>query len=241
MPRGMRDWGIYSPVESIFKGMDMGEVATRLGSVVGFDRGGTALFVDDCSSGLTKWRIVEWSGEKVRPQYGYNIFGGYSIRLEDDGLDSHRPEIYTGIPLYQNVKAGFELVANLVYENTVIILDLEFDDGEKCKVFKVRLANNAGTIEILDETNTWQLVGSFNKMPSGAMWTFFLKMVVNEKDSKYERIRLNQKIIDVSNYSCRITSSWIPNNIFLDVSAGFEVADKSGGINVNSVIFTINE
>jgi len=167
--------------------------------------------------------------------------GKATIRLEDDGLDTHRPEIYTGLPLYQDVKAGLELVANFVYGNTVVIIDLEFDDGEKCKVFKVRLANKAGTIAILDENNNWQIVGTFNKISSGAMWTFFLKMVVNEKTGKYERIRLNQKIIDVSNYSCRQTSSWIPNNILIDITSGYEVENSSGGINVNSVIFTINE
>ena len=241
MAHGMADWGSYAPISSVYKGMDLSELATRIGSVVGFDRGGNALFVDDCSSGLTKWRVIEGFGSKVRPQYGYNIFGGYSIRLDDDGTDTSRAEIYTGLPLYQNVSTGLELVANFVFGKTVVILVLEFDNGSVAKQFKVRLSNKSGSIEVLGHSNTWQTVGSFVPMNSGAMWTFFLKMIVDEGTNKYKTIRLNQQIIDAGSYSCYEAGSITANNITLRVVAGYEEANSSGGINVNSVIFTINE
>jgi len=241
MARGMKDWGMYSPVEAIQKGLDIGELATRIGSVVGFDRAGTAIFVDDCSSGLTKWRIVEWTGEKVRPQYGYNIFGGYSIQLTDDGADTHRPEIYTGLPLFEDVQAGIELVANFVYGRTVIILDLEFDDGVNSYRYKVMLSNYAGTLQILDKVSGWITIGSFTTIASGAMWTFILKMVIDHKQKKYKKIRLNNQVIDVSGYEAYVGSSSTPGNIEVDITAGYETDTYSGGININAVIVTINE
>jgi len=241
MSRGMKDWGMYSPVQGIQKGLDISELATRIGSVVGFDRAGTAIFVDDCSSGLSKWRRIEWSGEKVRPQYGYNIFGGYSIQLTDDGLDTHRPEIYTGLPYFSDVQAGFELVGNFVYSRTVIILNLEFDDGANSYQYKVRMSNYAGTLEILDITNTWITIGSFKAISSGGMWTFILKMVIDHKEKKYKKIRLNNQIIDVGSYEAYVGSSYAPANIIVNLIAGYETDTYSGGINVNTVIVTINE
>ena len=78
MPRGAPDWGAYSPIVSLSKAFDEVETSVRLGGVVGFDRSGNAIFIDDFSSGLSRWRKVQWGGEKVVCRYGNNIFGGIS-------------------------------------------------------------------------------------------------------------------------------------------------------------------
>lgn len=67
MPRGMPDWGEYSPQEVVSKLLDNAELAARLGSPVLFDRRGTVIFMDDFNCGVNHWDTVTKGNLKIYP------------------------------------------------------------------------------------------------------------------------------------------------------------------------------
>ena len=241
MARGMPDWGEYTPIQDLYKTLDYGEIAARTGSLVGFDRKGNVIFVDDCSSGVSRWNKIEWSGERVVGKYGYNIYGGYSIYIEDDGLDSDRPGIYTSLPLFKKSKAGLEIIGNFAYARTLVEMRLRFDDGSQLLTFRVRFNNNDGTISLYAKTLGWVTIGHFVNMPSGAMWTWYAKMIVDPVSGKYDRFKFNGLEFDISKFMAMVGATTYAQLTVLQLTAGYAVANSYGGINLNGVIFTINE
>lgn len=241
MPRGSPDWGEYAPIQDLYKTLDYGEIAARTGSLVGFDRKGNVIFVDDCSSGVSRWNKIEWPGERVVGKYGYNIFGGYSIYIEDNGLDGNKPGIYTSLPIFKNSKAGLEIIGSFAYGRTLVEMMLQFDDGSQLLTFMVGFNNNDGTISLYDKSLGWVTFGYFNPMPSGAMWTWYAKMVVDPVSGKYNRFKFNGEDFDIANYLAMVGQSNYAQLTVLQVTAGYAVANSYGGINLNGVIFTVNE
>lgn len=241
MPRGSPDWGEYAPIEDLYKTLDYGEIAARTGSLVGFDRKGNVVFVDDCSSGVSRWNKIEWPGERVVGKYGYNIYGGYSIYIEDNGLDGNRPGIYTSLPIFKKSKAGLEVIGSFAYGPTLVEMMLQFDDGSQLYTFRVRFNNNDGSISLYDKTLGWVTIGYFVKMPSGAMWTWYAKMIVDPVSGKYDRFKFNGLEFDISKYVAMVGATTYAQLTVLQITAGYAVANSYGGVNLNGIIFTINE
>jgi len=241
LARGAPDWGAHSPIVSLSRAFDEVETSVRLGGVVGFDRSGNAIFIDDFSSGLSRWRKIEWGGEKVVCRYGNNIFGGYSVRIEDDGSDDHAPAIYTRLPLYFNQPVGFEVVGSWYYLRTRLDLILQFDYGNKICTYKARVNNQAGTIEVLDSAGNWQQIGTFTSMGSGGMQTFYFKMVVDDDKGRYREVRFNGRRFDASAYQYYEEASSSAGNIFIKVEVGRTEVDYYAGVDLHAVIITLNE
>lgn len=55
MPHGGPDWGTTGPLKAIFTVDDLGEHAVRLGSIVGYDRRGNVVLLDDFEGPIIKW------------------------------------------------------------------------------------------------------------------------------------------------------------------------------------------
>jgi len=223
------------------KAFDEVETSVRLGGVVGFDRSGNAIFIDDFSSGLSRWRKVQWGGEKVVCRYGNNIFGGYSVRIQDDGSDDHAPSIFTRLPLYFNQSIGFEVVGNWRHYNTRLDLILMLDYATKICTYKARVNNELGLVQVLDSDGLWKTVGSFTPMGSGSMETFYFKMVVDDAEDRYREVRFNGRKFDASAYHYYEESSYDPGNMTVKVEVGRTSVDYYAGIDLNAVIITLNE
>jgi len=241
LPRGAPDWGMYSPIIDLSKAFDEVETSVRLGGVVGFDRSGNAIFIDDFSSGLSRWRKFQITGEKVVCRYGNNIFGGYSVRIEDDGSDEHVPGIYTRLPLYFNQSVGFEVVASWIYYMTQVDLVLQFDYGIRICTYKARINNEQGLIQVLDSDGLWKTIGSFTPMGMGSMETFYFKMVVDDGENRYREVRFNGRKFDASAYHYYEESSYDPGNMTIRLEVGRTSEGHYAGIDLNAVIITLNE
>jgi len=241
LARGAPDWGVYSPIIDLSKAFDEVETSVRLGGVVGFDRSGNAIFIDDFSSGLSRWRKIQWAGEKVVCRYGSNIFGGYSVRIQDDGSNDHAPAIYTRLPLYFNQSVGFEVVASWYYLRTRLDLILQFDYATKICTYKARVNNELGLIQVLDSDGSWKTVGTFTSMGSGGMQTFYFKMIVDDSENRYREVRFNGRRFDAKAYHYYEEDSLSPGNILTQIEVGRTTVDYYAGVDLHAAIVTLNE
>lgn len=241
MPRGAPDWSVNAPIEEVYKTLDYGEIAARSGNLLGFDRKGNVVFVDDCSSGVSRWNKISSTGERVVGKYGSNIYGGYSIFIEDDGSNSTRPGIYTSLPILNRSATGLEIIGSFAYTETLVELLLQFDDGSSLTSFNIRINNKDGELYLFDNTLNWRKIGSFEVLPAGTMWTWNAKMIVNPVTGYYEKVKFNGLDFSVSNYKGPVHDTLYPYMTIIQISAGYALFDSYGGINLNGVIFTVNE
>ncbi len=82
MPHGHPDWGEGGIVSTIFKVMDLGELAVRLGSPDSFHRGGNVIFLEGFEDGLSRWSAASsGTGAGVTLAVNATRNGAYSAKL----------------------------------------------------------------------------------------------------------------------------------------------------------------
>ncbi|GAJ22875.1 unnamed protein product, partial [marine sediment metagenome] len=123
MPRGQPDYGGHAAKEITGSLSDMAELATRLGSIVTFDRRGDVAFLDDYESGIEKWveshaEGTEWGTVGLSARAAES--GSFSTKLVTKGtVDGYAQVIYT-LPYWNpingrlGVEIKFTLPSNLM-------------------------------------------------------------------------------------------------------------------------------
>jgi len=240
MPRGMPDWGQYSPQELIDKSLDMAELAARLGSPCLYDRRGTVIFYDDFNTGDGKWLKVIGGNLRIQPSVKNAFLGGYSLSFYDDASFDNPPGIQISIPFITQTPIGAEgafcltSAYSLCYINFAIIYEGYLNE------FWFIYNREKKQVTIKKEDASFPVIADNVAIPVGENRWFTMKLVVNPLKGKYVRGRFNNQIIDLSQYSCYKETSAEPEEITLGYALG---TTKTEGITnyLGFAIITQNE
>lgn len=110
MAHGTPDWGADAAKKTVYSGIDLAELAARLGSIVKYDRRGDVVWLDDFTDGLEAWRAQSTVvGDLPAWSAAYFKSGGFSCRLHTSAVAARGSAIlrYFSIPVLS--KMGLEV------------------------------------------------------------------------------------------------------------------------------------
>ncbi|MGE4446560.1 MAG: hypothetical protein AB7C92_07945 [Synergistaceae bacterium] len=220
MPRGMPDWGEYSPQELIDKTLDMAELAARLGSPCLYDRRGTVIFYDDFNTGDSKWFKLIGGNLRIQPSAKNAFLGGYSLSFYDDASFDLFPEILISIPFITQTPIGVEGAFCLTSDYTLCYIIFTVVYQGYLNKFWFIYNRETKQVTIKKDDGTFPVVANNVVVPVGPNSWFTMKLVVNPLTGKYVRGRFNSQIIDLSAYSCYKEASTEPEKITVGIALG---------------------
>lgn len=240
MPRGMPDWGEYSPQEVVSKLLDNAELAARLGSPVLFDRRGTVIFMDDFNCGVNHWNTVTEGNLKIYPSAKNPFIGGYSLAFYDDGLTGMYPYISISVPFITQSNIGAEGVFSLQNANAVCMITILFIYQGISKGFSLIYDRTINKINVLTVNKTLIPIQSGVSVPVGSHTWFTMKLVVDPVNGKYVRARFNDKTLDLSSYNCYSETSTEADSLYVNFVLGASIAQETTNY-LGYAIITQNE
>jgi hypothetical protein len=177
----------------------LAELATRLGSVVSYERRGQVLLMEDFSNGLGFYTTAADGTGTVALSPEKYLRGGYSVKLSPQSAIGNTCTLSgkTGsIPVGQRVGIGIWLsyVAGLESVKLVLIIG----DGTNQNIARVELEYSTGKVYAYTGTVTRTQVGTFD-VDSVTLGSFrFLKYVINLSTGAYVRVIVDDLQLDAS-------------------------------------------
>ncbi len=109
MVHGMPDYGASTSKANLFTGVDLAEVAARLGAFSRYDRLGDVLFQEGFESGLGAWETEKsGTGAAVEIVADRHLTGGFSCKITGGSDGGRYAGIITRLPVPFSVINGFE-------------------------------------------------------------------------------------------------------------------------------------
>ena len=197
-PHGKSDWGLQLKT-TVYTLDELSELAVRLGSIDFFDRRGDVLFLDDFSSGLSKWYAVgSGTGNKqlVTPEIARS--GGYSIKLIGGKTTPWYSFMRTCFPYPVLSRIGYELHFCYTHLFDKLIFELKQDDADYSYEGAIQFDRTNNKLQYKDLNGDYQdIVTSFRLLDRANLFHVF-KLVCNPETHKYHRLILNDTTYDLS-------------------------------------------
>lgn len=199
MAHGHPDYGIGSPVSTVYTIEDMAELAARLGSIVTFDRRGNVMLLDDFESGLAQWFLGgSGTNNAVTQCSEFARNGAFCAKLRGGSS--------LGLSAYMTKRLPYPVIGKLG-------LEVSFDGNATFKYFEVRLSLYDGTtlhspklrftyatgaLAYYDENaDLIDLETGLYLANSGQLFKT-AKLVVDFENELYHRVLYNSETYDVS-------------------------------------------
>lgn len=183
------------------EGINLAELAARLGSINTVDRKGEVLWMDDFEGSKLKWsKVTTAAGSEVALTAFTARSGSQSVRLLQPTSAGSTVIVYADLPLLTTGKLGVEyhVAAWSVPRNYYSVIAL--DDGSYSYQGYLRHNLLNSTLEIYDSSGTWvELL--FEKYVTSPYLFHVFKLVVDPVTNKYDRVLFRDHEIDVSQYS----------------------------------------
>ena len=210
MPHGSPDWWGNIPSETVHGGLDTGELAVRLGSIVTFDRQGNVVWMDNFEGGLGPWM---WGGggdnNAVYLDAGCTMYGSLAALLhpgeEDDG-DSWVQRI---LPYPVLGGLGFEIA--FVPETNLkrIALSLLLYDGSDKYLYEARYDHVNGQVQVQTPGPNYPVVGSPGVQAVSYHNHCVMKLVLDCLTGMYARVLFNNHVYDASAHAVYVDTDLV--------------------------------
>lgn len=199
MPHGTGDWADLIARSTVFGGIDLGELAVRLGSNNFWDRRGNVIFYDDFESGIDRVEAglgldgsIEWSSE-------HSLSGGYSAKLSTSKALLGYAWIAKWLPCPPKSALGSE-VAICTGEDIVFFKwSIWYRDGTNLSDFRVRYTLATEILEYWD--GGWTPFAEDVKFYKNEYLFHIAKLVADVETGKYVRFIFDNVTYDMSKYS----------------------------------------
>lgn len=109
MVHGMRDYGIYASKSTVVALEDMAELASRLGSIVTYDRKGDVVFMDDYEAPIEKFGEQNAIDAETKLDSEVALSGAQSLKFTTPGITDRWAEIYYTLSPYALGKHGIKI------------------------------------------------------------------------------------------------------------------------------------
>lgn len=216
MAHGQPDFGMYAIAETIYKLTDMGELATRLGSIVTFDRRGDVVWLDDFEAAVLRWTAGASAGSSApvlsTTEQWMGVKSVYFATVAGAGEYSR---IGKNLPLSRLGKSGVEFFILLESRTPGYMqLRVNIEDGTNLSYAELRLDSQARTASIITPTGT--IVIATNCFPTypNKVWVP-VKLVVDMDTDLYTRLLIGDQGYDISSYALVPVAA--STNRYLDV------------------------
>lgn len=241
MAHGHPDWGEGGIVSTIFKVMDLGELAARLGSIDTFDRRGNVIFQDDFESGHLKWgpycfgagSTISYCAETARS-------GAYCLKLTTGADVGRYSRIYRYMAYPVLGKLGVELAFAIPANPAAFYLTMNLCDGVNEKRGTILYLPSTETLYYRDTSGNYQEVATGLKLFQDTRAWHHLKMVADFVSGKYHRVILDDQLYSLKEHALRIDTSTSYSHLLVEVHAYTEVTTLSY-LYLDDLIITQNE
>ncbi|GAI74201.1 unnamed protein product, partial [marine sediment metagenome] len=174
------DWWGNVPSETLHGGLDTGELAARLGSIVTFDRRGNIVWMDEFENGLGPWEVSGGgANNEVYICSEITMHGSLACVLHPGEEDDGEAIIRHNLPFPVLGGIGFEVafVPQSWMKSFNIILFLY--DGARRYDYQARYLHTDGTVRVCTGDDVYTPVGAPGSQGTGYHNHCIMKMVAN--------------------------------------------------------------
>lgn len=199
MTHGHPDYGIGAPLSTIYPVLDIGELATRLGSPDTFDRRGNVMWLYSFEDTLKHWypsSAPAWTGVEQSDEAARS--GAFSCKLITPNAAGTYRYIGKYFPLPVPSRIGHEFSYAMYLQIKYIYLETSFMDADGKDQFILRYDRYSKTLAYLNSSNAYtNLAGTPSHNLLYHAWNT-IKLVVDYDTKKYVRALLNNFSWDLS-------------------------------------------
>jgi len=241
MAHGYQDWGRGAPRTVTYGGIDLDELAARLGSPSFYDRRGEVVWYDQFEYGIEPWTIeTTGTGGDGADVTAVWLTKGHSLRLRsgtDEGAQTQAERI---LFMPQLTRIGLE--ASLCFGGSVGygVLSLAFLDGTYNQAYLARIDFANDRVQISAAVAGWVNVITGMPLNQGDNLFYPIKIVVDASTRKWVRLLFANQAVDLSAYSGAVTPSAVAPT--LDISFFVLTDDDASRVMwVDNVVLTQDE
>lgn len=241
MVHGAPDWGSDRARVVTFGGIDLDELAARLGSPSWYDRRGEVVWYDQFEHGIEPWTIeTTGTGGDGADVTAVWLTKGHSLRLRsgtDEGAQTQAERI---LFMPQLTRLGLETCICFGGSVGRAWLALSFLDGTYLQAYMVEVDPPGERVRIYDGDAAWVEVLSDMVINQGDGVFYPVKFVVDATTRKWVRLLFANQAVDLSAY--RGTESANASAPTLDISLYVLTDDDASRVMwVDNVVLTQDE
>lgn len=222
-------------------GPDIGELATRLGSIVTFDRRGDIIFYDNFESDVLKWIYSQTgSGGELVATAERAKTNGFCAKLSTGGASGNLGTMTKRISYQALSKIGFEVSFTLNDNLSEYLFTAYLYDSVNYYAIRLRYITATDQLEV-DNNGSWVVIATGIKTFTNTYLFNTIKIVADFAGAKkYERVILNEIEYDISAYNLRTASSAIGRHLSIEIQLTTGVASSQVSYIADAII-TQNE
>jgi hypothetical protein len=241
MPAGSPDYGVLLQQINETEILDAGELAARLGSILGINRTGQVVF--EINDGLiitnSYWSSSDGQGTFI-PSLIYATFNRPNLWIITSGTNAASAGCYPQTTPFGSKQLGLQVfaVANTFTCTTELMLRSYINGIVYIAGIQVNLSN--GTISYYNSLGGWTSIGTF-KVPTLSGQALVIKFTVDFNTMKYKKLYFgNEQFADLSAYVPYSAASALMDQgiIVLQLT---NLSAAGNGIFFTDAVVTINE
>lgn len=241
MPHGHKDWGVAGAVEHIHSVQDMGESAARLGSIVTWSRSGNVLWLSGFEDGLSEWEpIIAGALATVAIDTTHAYQGAQCCKVTGDGADPQANGLRKWMHPITTTLQGSEWV--FAVHNGMDEIYIQHDVGHDGAIDRFRFYIDwaSENVYYLKGNNTYGLLQGYSTFRTNKYDFINFKFVVDPENNLYNRLQINETIIDMTDKHCKQSSGGTYDYIMSLITA-LNRAGQADLLYVDKYILTVNE
>jgi hypothetical protein len=241
MPHGYPDYGLGSPLQTIFPVIDIGELSARLGSPVTFDRRGNVMWFDDFEHTLKHWNHLSYNSEGDFQHTAQAARSGtFSAKLLSPTTVDKDTWVFRNCPLPVPGKIGLEFSYAMYPYIKYLFAKIYFYTRPRLYQFELRYDRYNTTLAYLASDGSYTDLEGYVSHPMLYHTWNTIKLVADYENKKYVRALLNQNSWDLKNIAPHSASGVYTPSLYVEI----RITNRASGqhyIYLDDVILTQNE
>lgn len=241
MSRGQPDYGQYAPKSTTGSMSDLGELASRLNSIVTYDKRGEVVELDDFESPLLNWqKAVDSASSYCRHTSDYVKRGSQSVLLHVWNGAAAYALIFRQTHILNSNRLGIEI--SFSYSSTTMGLVFQFSPAtnDKRYYFIIKIDTSDKAVYAKNSSNVYELIATAHSLEDAIYVFHNIKFVIDLENEKYVRLLLNNIEYDIS----AISPYYLPELTLRDIFIQLQITPKAaigGDVRMDNYILTQEE
>ena len=241
LPLDMPDDYIYLPGSGKSTLGDMGELASRLGSPVTYDRRGSVYWYDTFESGISGYFIgLSGAGASIRYTHNYVFSGLMSAKLTAGSTSLRRAQLVKRIAPSLITTYGVEFTFSLGGNVGGIHNIFQLNRGGYRIAPEVIYTTSTGLLIIGDNVNPAVNIDTFSIDTNNPTLFHTMKLVIDAVNERGVRLLFDQAEYDISNVTFAHIADVTNKRIEITIQVSSEGA-TNGIIYVDNIIATVGD
>jgi len=201
MAHGLPDFGVTTSKAQLYAGVDMAELAARLGALPRYDRLGDVIFYEDFCGGLGAWETeISGLGSEVVVTAERFVTGGFSCRMTAGSNLLRYAGIRLRVPVPYSVMYGVELQRTWHADEAYEYVLIDVYTGAYHLAFGIRYDKATNLNSYYNAAGGWTAMPGV-VLPYDESHNFIAaKFTFNISTLRYSRLLVPPKLIDISSY-----------------------------------------